>query len=261
MIAKHIALRSPKRSNFAALASYITDPQNKSERLGSVNVTNCEAASLQAVICEVLATQLANSRAQGDKTYHLLLSFPAGEYPNDDKLKKIEARICDGLGFAEHQRISAVHRDTDNLHLHIAINKIHPTKNTFFEPFQAYKTLASLCVELEKEHRLREENHQAHQSVSQGRVADMEHHSGAESLSSWLKRECLSELRAAATWQALHQVLSEHDLEIRPRANGLVIGSAATAWVKASTIARDLGKSQLYSINLKMLEAIVENCH
>ncbi|MGL6176949.1 MAG: TraI/MobA(P) family conjugative relaxase, partial [Vibrionaceae bacterium] len=163
----------------------------------------------------------------------------------DDKLKKIEARICDGIGFAEHQRLSAVHRDTDNLHLHIAINKIHPTKNTLFEPFQAYKTLASLCVELEKEHRLREENHQAHQSVSQGRVADMEHHSGTESLNHWLKRECLSELRAAATWQALHQVLSEHDLEIRPRANGLVIGSAATAWVKASTIARDIGKSQL----------------
>ncbi|MGF2043786.1 relaxase/mobilization nuclease domain-containing protein, partial [Staphylococcus aureus] len=28
----------------------------------------------------------------------------------------MEDRICAGLGFAEHQRVSAVHHDTDNLH-------------------------------------------------------------------------------------------------------------------------------------------------
>ncbi|MBN8510529.1 MAG: relaxase/mobilization nuclease domain-containing protein, partial [Burkholderiales bacterium] len=39
-----------------------------------------------------------------------------GETP----LQAIERRICDGLGYGEHQRVSTGHHDTDNLHLHIA---------------------------------------------------------------------------------------------------------------------------------------------
>ena len=123
-------MRSLKKSDFAGLVKYITDEQSKTERLGLVNATNCEADTMQAVIGEVLATQQANTRAKGDKTYHLIVSFPAGEKPEDGVLKAVEERICAGLGYADHQRVSAVHHDTDNVHIHIAINKIHPTRNT-----------------------------------------------------------------------------------------------------------------------------------
>jgi Relaxase/Mobilisation nuclease domain len=41
-----------------------------------------------------------------------------------------EERFCKALGFAEHQRISVVHHDTDNVHIYVAINKIHPTTFT-----------------------------------------------------------------------------------------------------------------------------------
>ena len=125
MIAKEAPMRSVEKSNFAGLVRYITDPQSKDHRLGQVQVTNCEAGSVRDAITEVLATQQTNTRATGDKTFHLLVSFRAGEQPDADTLRQIEARICAGLGFAEHQRVSAVHNDTDNLHIHIAINKIH----------------------------------------------------------------------------------------------------------------------------------------
>ena len=104
MIAKHVAMRSLGKSDFADLAKYITDAQSKDHRLGLVAVTNCEAFSVRDAITEVLATQHTNTRAQGDKTYHLIVSFRAGENPDADTLKAIEARICEGLGFGEHQR-------------------------------------------------------------------------------------------------------------------------------------------------------------
>lgn len=144
MIAKHIALRSLKKSDFAALVSYLTDGQGKTARLGSVTIRHCEAATLEAAVAEVLATQGLNTRAQGDKTYHLLIAFAPGEHPSADTLKVLEARICEGLGFAEHQRISVVHHDTDNLHVHIAINAIHPTRHTLHVPYQAYRTLQGI---------------------------------------------------------------------------------------------------------------------
>ena len=196
MIAKHVPMRSLGKSDFAGLAEYITDAQSKTERLGLVTVTNCQAGTVQAATDEVLATQHMNTRATGDKTFHLLVSFRAGEKPDTDTLKAIEERICAGLGYGEHQRISAVHHDTDNLHIHIAINKIHPTRNTMHEPFQSYRTLGELCEVLERDYGLEKDNHTPARSIAEGRAADMERHAGVESLVGWIKRECLEEIKA-----------------------------------------------------------------
>lgn len=245
MIAKHVPMRSAKKSDFSGLVKYITDEQSKTERLGLVNVTNCQSQTMSAVISEVLATQHLNTRAEGDKTYHLIVGFPPGETPSEEVLKDIEKRICEGLGFGEHQRVSAVHHDTDHMHMHIAINKIHPTKKTIHEPYKAYKTLSGLCDILEKEHGLQRVNHKSARTLSEGRANDMEQHAGIESLVSWVRRECLEEIRAAENWQQLHQVLSENSLEIRQQGNGFVIQSNDGTQVKASTLARDLSKPKL----------------
>jgi hypothetical protein len=53
----------------------------------------------------------------------------------------IEERFCKALGYAEHQRISVAHHETDNVHIHVAINKIHPTTFTLHNPGCDYKTL------------------------------------------------------------------------------------------------------------------------
>jgi hypothetical protein len=81
VIAKHVPMRSLAKSDFAGLVEYITDEQDKAHRLGQITATNCEAATMQAVIGEVLATQRQNTRAAGDKTFHLLVSFRPGEHP------------------------------------------------------------------------------------------------------------------------------------------------------------------------------------
>src|ERR1043166_9415618 len=115
MIAKHVAMKSVKKSDFAGLARYITNEQNKKERVGYISFTNCEAQTLDAVIAEIVATQHQNKRAESDTTYHLIVSFRVGEQPDEATLKAIEGRICETLGYGEHQRMSAVHYDTDNL--------------------------------------------------------------------------------------------------------------------------------------------------
>lgn len=134
MIAKHVAIRSVRQSDFCKLVHYITNPQQKSERVGQVSVTNCYADEARDAALEIMVTQAFNRRATSDKTYHVIVSFRAGEVPDAKTLQAIEARLCEGLGFGEHQRVSAVHYDTDNLHVHIAINKIHPQKHTIHNP-------------------------------------------------------------------------------------------------------------------------------
>ena len=98
MIAKHVPMRSLGKSDCAGLVRYVTDAQSKDHRLGQVQVTNCAADTVRDAITEVLATQQANTRAKGDKTYHLIVSFRAGEQPSTATLRAIEERICAGLG-------------------------------------------------------------------------------------------------------------------------------------------------------------------
>lgn len=245
MIIKHVPMRSLGKSDFAGLANYITDAQSKAYRLSQILVTNCEAATLPAAIEEVLATQYINTRAKNDKTYHLIVSFRAGEQPDTETLKAIEERISAGLGYGEHQRISAVHNDTDNLHIHIAINKIHPTRHTIHEPYYPHRTLAELCGVLERDYGLERDNHEPRQRGAAARATDMEKHAGIESLVGWIKRECLDEIKNAGSWAALHQVASDYGLELRVRGNGLVIVASNGTTIKASTLGRDLSKSSL----------------
>lgn len=245
MILKHVPMRSLGKSDFAGLASYITDAQSKEHRLGEVRLTNCHAGMVGDAITEVLATQHGNTRATGDKTYHLLVSFPPGENPRAEELQQIEDRVCAALGYDGHQRISAVHNDTDHLHIHVAINKIHPVRHTMHEPFLAYRTMAEVAVKLENEFGLQRVNHADKRSLSVGRAGDMEHHAGVESLLGWIRRECLDEIKGAQTWPELHQVLRDNGLQLRVRANGFVVEASDGTMVKASTVARDLSRPNL----------------
>ena len=245
MIAKHVPMRSLGKSDFAGLVRYVTDAQSKDHRLGQVQVTNCDADSVRDAITEVLATQQTNTRAKGDKTCHLIISFRAGEQPSADTLRQIEARICDGLGLGEHQRVSAVHSDTDNLHIHIAINKIHPTRGTMHEPYYSHRALADLCTTLERDYGLERDNHEPRQRAAAARAGDLERHAGVESLVGWIKRECLDEIKGAASWPELHQVMRANGLALRARGNGLVIEAGEGTVIKASTLARDLSKPAL----------------
>jgi hypothetical protein len=245
VIAKHVAMRSLRKSSFSDLVRYMCDPQDKRERVGHVQVSNCFSLEVEDAILEVTATQARNVRCETDKTYHLILSFRAGEEPDDKVLKHVEQRICAGLGYAEHQRISAVHHDTDNVHIHLAINKIHPSRLTLHSPFRDYKTLNLLCEKLEQELGLERDNHQSERLAARGRAGDLEHAAGIESLIGWVRRECLEQIIAADSWSALHQVMQANGLNLQLRGNGLTITSADNTVIKASSVSRDISKTKL----------------
>jgi hypothetical protein len=246
MIAKHVPMRALKRSDYAGLLQYLLDPQNKNERVGTVRVTYCQSIDPDVATIEVLNTQSLNRRATGDKTYHLILSFHAGEQPDQAVLRALEERVCAALGYADHQRISVVHHDTDNLHVHIAINKIHPTRHTILSPYNDHLTLGKVCQQLEHEFDLQRDNHAARKHGPESRAGDMEHHAGVESLLGWIKRECWSEMQGSASWDGLQKVMAEYGLRLHERGNGLVITTSdGGTTVKASSVDRQFSKARL----------------
>jgi hypothetical protein len=245
MIVKHIAIRNLNKSSFSGLVNYITNPQQKNERVGSIRITNCQSELPAWAAVEAEAIQLQNKRSLVDKTYHMLVSFREGENPSPEVLRDIEDRLCAALGYQDHQRVSAIHHDTDHLHIHIAINKVHPVKLTTRQPYNDYKIFAALCTKLEKEHRLDIDNHIPRMTQGEARAQDMERSAGVESLIGWIKRGCLPELLVGESWQELHKVLAKNGLTLSERGNGLVIKDGNDVAVKASSLNRNLSKNAL----------------
>ena len=90
-------------------------------------------------------------RLRATRQSRSMVSLKAGENPDGKTLRVIEERFCNELGYAEHQRVSVVHHDTDNVHIHVAINKIHPQRWRFTIPFGIIKRGPKLCAILEHE--------------------------------------------------------------------------------------------------------------
>ncbi len=245
MIAKIAPIKSLRKSNFSTLIKYLSNSQDKSERIGQISVTNCYTDDLNAALIEIQNIQSMNTRARSDKTCHLVLSLSEGERLTHAELNIIEEKFCHALGFTGHQRISVIHDDTDYLHMHIAINKIHPTKLTIHNPYYDYKIVAKVCEQIEQEYGLAIVNHETAKDHASRVANDIEAKTGVESLVGWIKREVLPEIKQTNNWQDLHQILAGHGLEIRERSNGLVFVAHNGMAVKASTIDRSFSKARL----------------
>lgn len=236
-------------AGMAALAGYMLDQERHSGKVGWSRVTNCAALDPKRAIREIIATQAKNTRARGDKSYHLIIAFPPGERPTREQIEDIEDRLVAAIGLGDHQRISALHRDKDHLHLHVAINRVHPETLRCGRVSHDYARLAEAAAELEVKHGLFRSNHglRAERGRKPGRARDMEAHQRRESFAAWVARTARPVLTEAAAagegWQDLHQAAARFGLTIQPRGAGLVIRhrDEPAVMMKASVADRALG--------------------
>lgn len=254
MIAKRSNRRSDGRSSFKQLAQYIGDSQNDGEKLIYSHFSNClaEDGDTEMAIKEIEATQALNTRSKTDKTYHLIASFHEGDQPSREQLDDIEQTLCDALGMGDHQRLAAVHDNTDHLHIHIAINKVHPESLKVVTPYRDFQLLQAACRELEQRHGLIVDNGDPEAERVSARAQDFEAQQGQESFQSWAKGEPRQRLdalmeRPEPTWEQLHQALDEYGLEIAPRGAGMVIRDKSdhSLSIRASDLGRSFSKGEL----------------
>lgn len=239
-------------ASWTRLGAYILDTSHSGEKVAWARATNCGSDDPGWAVKGILLTQARNTRSRSDKSYHLVVSFPEGERPTREQLEDIEDRLCAALGFEEHQRVSAVHQNTDNWHLHVAINKVHPASFRNVTPVRDHYRLQEACAELELRHGLTREPHTTDpeqgrgRSKTRGRAADFEARHGGRSFLAWVREQAAPALLAARDsgkgWAEIHRVAAAYDLEVRPRGAGLVIGHRGDKWlhVKASEVDRGL---------------------
>ncbi|MGI4942120.1 MAG: TraI/MobA(P) family conjugative relaxase, partial [Janthinobacterium lividum] len=238
-------------ASWTRLGAYILDTQHDGEKVAWAKATNCGNDDPGWAAKAILSTQERNTRSKSDKSYHLVVSFPEGERPTREQIEDIEDRLCEAIGFGEHQRVSAVHQNTDNWHLHVAVNKVHPTTFRNVTPHRDHYRLQEACAELEIRHGLTQEPHtvdaeQGRERKARGKAADFEARHGGQSFLTWTQEHAGAALVAARDagggWQAVHQAAATYGLTVKLRGAGLVIGHQGDSRLhaKASDVDRGL---------------------
>ena len=258
MIAHRVT--SPKKqSNYQKLAKYIMrHPLSENSEHDYCHASYCnfeDRDELDLAILEIEKTQSCNTRAT-DKNYHLVVSFQAGEAPTHEQLKAIEQSFCESLGYDSHQRISALHQDTKNQHLHIAINKVHPLTHHCITPIKDFFKLDECCERLEEQHgllkdnRINRNNNREKDPLEKAKQLPLNQYNQQQTFKEWLKEqanaEFKKELQQCHSWQQLQGALAQKDLTLRLRGNGLVISARnSKAFTKASDLGRVFSKGAL----------------
>jgi len=257
MISKHITCKV-ENDNYRRLAKYIADASHAGEKC---LLSWCAGAwskdDYDFAIEEVEDTQILNSRTAKEKTYHLIVSFRIEDEQKltQEDFKNIEERFALALGFNEHQRHCGVHINTDNMHLHIAYNMIHIDKLTRHEPFQEYHIRDKLCRNLEKKYGLSIDNgidlttSPLSANKLSSKSATKESLSGEESFERFVMdhHEVIMELLGKSqTWEEIHHTFALYGLEIKQRANGLIIKNRkGRQCLKASAFDRSVSYKKL----------------
>ncbi|APV40800.1 relaxase [Pseudomonas frederiksbergensis] len=284
MIAKIGGRRGDGKTSFRSLCSYINslrsgpDPETGEIITGAVSVqTNC--LSVRTAWIEMWGASVHSTRTK-DPVMHLVLSWASHENPTDKQAFDAGQFALNAIGLEEHQYLSAVHRDTDNVHLHVMVNKVHPERRKVprmsYTKFALDKAMRQIEIDqgwshtngpfAVKEVEGKKTIDWAHASraerlkAREGKRADLpekarqfEIHTGNESLSAYArgkpKKDASNLLRSdKASWQGLHSVLAANGLELRPandRNNAFYVASMldpTQAPIKASAIGLGGGK-------------------
>lgn len=253
--------RKQENDNYRLLAFYVGAADHEEEKLLFRWHESCASEEFDLAIREVEAVQDLNTRTTREKTYHMIVSFrPDDESKLTEEIfKDIERSFAEALGFEEHQRHCGVHKNTANVHMHVAYNMIHPGKFTRHEPYRDYDKRDQVCRELEKKYGLAIDVQEQEATEEKpgprapvrgnDKARTVEAHTGQQSFDSYLKERkevLLEELEKIKLWRDFHKLCARFGLTFSLRGNGCIFkdkhGKHAA---KASSVDRQFSKAAM----------------
>ena len=120
---KALHLSSNKFSDILNYSTNAFDKRTNEEKCIAIRLHGIADISTASIQMNAVSSQ--NTRCV-DPTFHFILSWPEHERPNPDLIFDAAEHAIKTLKLAEHQYVLAVHDDTDNIHCHVAVNRVHP---------------------------------------------------------------------------------------------------------------------------------------
>ena len=265
MIAKIPSRRSGSKTNFKALINYclgITGHEKNS--VIHVGMKNLNSPPEKAYL-EMEGLSYENVRSK-NPALHFILSWRSDESPTNEQADEAVEIAIKELNLEGCQTLWALQKDTENLHVHVVVNRISPETFKAIRPAKGWtkKALERAARKIEFAQGWEIEQSGRYIVDSSGNVhekgdvkvrdlsdeklsqkaRDIESHTGAESVERIAKRELLPILESAESWEELHSSLSEHGVKLERRGKGAVLNFCGTM-LKLSSVSRRCSLTQL----------------
>lgn len=259
MIAKIPPKRRDGRTSFKALTDYCLGVTGHgSGSVLHVGMQNLSSPDTAFVEMDALATE--NVRCK-DPAFHFILSWRDMEIPTNDQADEAVKIALKELDLGDCQALWALQGDTQNLHVHVAVNRIDPETCRAVQPAGnwTYKALerAARRIELAQgweveesgryvvtpEGDIVEKKERKIPEVSQ-KARDIEAHTGAKSAERIARETAAPILLRAESWAELHERLAVKGIRFERKGSGAVL-RIGDAFVKTSQADRACSFSRL----------------
>lgn len=262
MISKIPSRRRDSKPNFKALINYCLGVTGHEKgAVIHVGMKNLNSPPEKAYL-EMEGLSYENVRSK-NPAFHFILSWRSNESPTNEQVDEAVEIALKELNLEDCQALWALQKDTENLHVHVVVNRISPETFKAVRPAKGWtkKALerASRKIEfaqgweieqsgryvVDNEGNLHEkaELRDRDSKLSQ-KARDIETHTGAESIERLAKREILPLLEFVKSWEELHKGLSEHGAKLERRGKGAVLHFSGTT-LKLSNISRKFSLSKI----------------
>lgn len=136
MIIEVPAGRRDNKHSFHALNVYIADAKSRSnngEKTLFTGTRNIESLDLKGLILEMTATATQNNKVV-NPVFHAIFSWRQGETPTREQVEECVDSYLKEIGMEQCQVFYGLHKNTDNVHLHLSINRIDPETYYAIQP-------------------------------------------------------------------------------------------------------------------------------
>ncbi|MCP5458753.1 MAG: relaxase/mobilization nuclease domain-containing protein [Gammaproteobacteria bacterium] len=188
-----------------------------------------------------------------DPISHYVLSWQEGEQPTPVQIEEAVDLFLDTMGLVGHQMFYGLHADTDNVHLHLMINRVHPLTRKVVAINKGFdlEALHRAIARIEQAQGWSREEHARYRVNAAGAVQRVHHdrathrqqtagspRSGTPSAEQLAREDGAPIIRAAASWAALHKQLADRGWRYERKGSGALLWIGPVA-VKASRAGRD----------------------
>ena len=249
------------------LTTYVRAPETeqRGEKCIYANARNFITDTPDGQAAEMIALAEESVRSK-DPIVHYVLSWPDGEEPRPDQVEEAVDIYLDELAVPAHQVVYGLHADTDNIHLHIVINRVHPDTCKCIDIGNGFdiETAHRAIARIEHAQGWRPERYGRYRVGDDGKVerwhdgpgrsdppdqraahqADTAQHLDESAALRMAIRTGAPILQQAQSWEQLHRELAEVGMRYEKTGSGATVFVARMAF-KASQVDRQASLSKL----------------
>lgn len=250
------------RKQISHLVDYICAPHkvNMEEKLEYAGCRNLEGDTHASRKMEMVSLAEKSVRSKMPVS-HWIMSWEEDEQPTPEQIDRCVDIFLEEMGLQGHQVIFGVHRNTRNIHLHIAVNRMNPKTLKVIQPHKGFDKNAGhrLMTKIEHEQGWKQTGISRYVMLENGEIVrrkrepeikprqkalDFEQATGEKSAQRIAQEKGHEIIANAKSWEKLHAALEDVGLRFEKKHRGAVIWVGDVA-VKASNVDRQFSMSKL----------------